>query len=204
MNLPSRRQLGATTLVIAAVGAFLVPFLMHSNARPTSPTAPGGGNNNTNGGGTTPTTPTTPSGDKDKSASGDTGSTGNNDHGEHSGDTGESGSSEKCTATQSSQSNQSNDSKIQDGQTGDHKTGNSDQLDPHGSGKHNTDALGLMKNKLDTTVALVRSMGAHNPAFHLQHDTDTDNEAGHSQTHVTHSSVDNDSSCDATDTEKDD
>src|SRR3989442_15747060 len=54
MIVPSRRTLGAAALIAAGIGAFLVPFLLHSpSTQGTSPTptTPGSGKN-----------PTTPSG----------------------------------------------------------------------------------------------------------------------------------------------
>src|SRR5256885_15688474 len=55
MIVPSRRTLGAAALIAAGIGAFLVPFLLHSpSTQSTSPTptTPGNGGKN----------PTTPSG----------------------------------------------------------------------------------------------------------------------------------------------
>ena len=52
MILPNRRRLGAIALVVAGVGAFLVPFLIHGPALQA--------NTNGNGGGTTPPTKTSP------------------------------------------------------------------------------------------------------------------------------------------------
>ena len=52
MILPDRRRLGAIALVVAGVGAFLAPFLIHGPALQA--------NSNGNGGGTTPPTKTTP------------------------------------------------------------------------------------------------------------------------------------------------
>jgi hypothetical protein len=70
----------------------------------------------------------------------------------------------------------------------------------HDANSHGN-AWGVIKNKLDTTAAAIKAMGTHDPAFHLHHDTDTDNEAsegahGHSQ-----HSADPDSSCAAGDEE---
>src|SRR2546426_8130182 len=65
MIVPSRRTFGAAALIAAGIGAFLVPFLLHSpSTQGTSPTptTPGGGGKN----------PTTPSG----SSGGDNGSSG--------------------------------------------------------------------------------------------------------------------------------
>src|SRR3989442_7998383 len=65
MIVPSRRTFGAAALIAAGIGAFLVPFLLHSpSTQGTSPTptTPGGGGKN----------PTTPSGSSggDNSSSG--------------------------------------------------------------------------------------------------------------------------------------
>src|SRR2546421_12048584 len=65
MIVPSRRTLGAAALIAAGIGAFLVPFLLHSpSTQGTSPTptTPGSGGKN----------PTTPSGSSggDNSSSG--------------------------------------------------------------------------------------------------------------------------------------
>jgi Bacterial Ig-like domain (group 3) len=65
----------------------------------------------------------------------------------------------------------------------------------NGNGEHNGNAYGVLKNKLDTTVALVKSMGTHDPAYHLHHDTDTDNEAAHGHHSSTSDPTGNDSSC---------
>jgi hypothetical protein len=61
MIIPSRRKLGAAALIIAGIGAFLVPFLMHSpSTQGTSSNNNNGGTNPNNGSHTTTTTPTTP------------------------------------------------------------------------------------------------------------------------------------------------
>src|SRR5438876_7456522 len=69
MIVPSRRTLGAAALIAAGIGAFLVPFLLHSpSTRSTSPTptTPGNGGKN----------PTTPSGSSGGDNSGNGGSGG--------------------------------------------------------------------------------------------------------------------------------
>ncbi|MBO0887579.1 hypothetical protein J2P12_00610 [Candidatus Bathyarchaeota archaeon] len=63
--------------------------------------------------------------------------------------------------------------------------------DPNSHGN----AWGVIKNKLDTTVAAVKAMGTRDPAFHLHHDTDTDNAASHAAHGHSHNSSDPDSSC---------
>src|SRR2546428_8033119 len=58
MIVPSRRTLGAAALIAAGIGAFLVPFLLHSpSTQSTSPTPTTPGN-----GGKNPTTPSGSSG----------------------------------------------------------------------------------------------------------------------------------------------
>src|SRR5256885_3625002 len=58
MIVPSRRTLGAAALIAAGIGAFLVPFLLHSpSTQGTSPTPTTPGN-----GGKNPTTPSGSSG----------------------------------------------------------------------------------------------------------------------------------------------
>src|SRR5437660_10519575 len=65
MIVPSRRTLGAAALIAAGIGAFLVPFLLHSpSTQSTSPTPTTPGN-----GGKNPTTPSGSSGG-DNSGSG--------------------------------------------------------------------------------------------------------------------------------------
>src|SRR3989442_10273554 len=69
MIVPSRRTLGAAALIAAGIGAFLVPFLLHSpSTQGTSPTptTPGSGDKN----------PTTPSGSSGGDNSGNGGSCG--------------------------------------------------------------------------------------------------------------------------------
>src|SRR5947208_14087622 len=69
MIVPSRRTLGAAALIAAGIGAFLVPFLLHSpSTQSTSPTptTPGNGGKN----------PTTPAGSSGGDNSGNGGSCG--------------------------------------------------------------------------------------------------------------------------------
>src|SRR2546426_11481345 len=117
MIVPSRRTLGAAALIAAGIGAFLVPFLLHSpSTQSTSPTptTPGNGGKN----------PTTPSG----SSGGDNSSSGGS-----------------CGEAKSHEPN------------------------PHNKGKNKkkANAFRLFKNKNDTTIALMKSLGKSNPAFHL-------------------------------------
>ena len=97
MNIPSRRKLAAAALVIAGLGAFLVPFLLHGPSTQATPnnggTPPGGSgsNNNRNPGGTTTSTnPTSPSGDTSNTNTGTCASTDPADPG-HSNGHGKSG-----------------------------------------------------------------------------------------------------------------
>lgn len=69
-----------------------------------------------------------------------------------------------------------------------------------GNGNGIGNAYGVMKNKLQTTVALVKAMGGSNPAFHLHHDTDSDNDTTHGHSGV-HGHGDHDSSCAAAEEE---
>ena len=57
MMIPSRRKLGAAALIIAGIGAFLVPFLLHSPS-PQGTSSNNGGTNPNNGSHTTTPTPT--------------------------------------------------------------------------------------------------------------------------------------------------
>src|SRR3989442_12888728 len=69
MIVPSRRTFGAAALIAAGIGAFLVPFLLHSpSTQGTSPTptTPGGGGKN-------PTTPSGSSGGDNSSSGGSCG-----------------------------------------------------------------------------------------------------------------------------------
>ncbi len=143
MILPSRRRLGAVALIVAGLGAFLVPFLLHSpSPQGTSPT---------------------PTGAKDNTSSSIACSPSNGN--------GNGGGNGNC--------------------------GEAISPDPghdKGNGKDNGNAYGLIKNKMDTTVALMKAMGKSNPAFHLHHDTDTDNDEAHGSKSI-HNPGDHDSSC---------
>ena len=58
MDSSAKRKVGAIALIVAGIGAFLVPFLLHGPALQASSTNGGntnGNNNNNNGGGTTTT-----------------------------------------------------------------------------------------------------------------------------------------------------
>lgn len=172
MMIPSRRKLGAAALIIAGIGAFLVPFLLHS------PTTQGtssnnGGTNPNSGGHTTPpttTTPTTPKSPGTKDESG-------KDTGDSGGDSDDSGGSTSGTGTCSADI-------AKDPSPAD-----------NGEGKHNGNAWGVLKNQMDTTVAAVKAMGTHNAAFQLHHDTKTDNDTVKAHHTGSGDSNENDSSC---------
>ena len=165
MIIPSRRKLGAAALIIAGIGAFLVPFLLHS------PTTQGTSSNN-NGSHTTTTTtpnPTTPAGTNGGGNSNSGGSGGSSDNSR-----GSTGSTGTCSQD-----------KAKDPSPAD-----------NGDGQHKGNAFGVLKNQMDTTVALVKAMGTHNAAFHSHHDTKTDNDTVHAHHHASsESSNDHDSSC---------
>jgi hypothetical protein len=165
MIIPSRRKLGAAALIIAGIGAFLVPFLLHS------PTTQGTSSNN-NGSHTTTTTttpnPTTPAG---------TNGGGNSNSGGSGGSSDNSGGSTGSTGTCS-------EDKAKDPSPAD-----------NGDGQHKGNAWGVLKNQMDTTVAAVKAMGTHNSAFHSHHDTKTDNDTVKVHNASSASSNDHDSSC---------
>jgi hypothetical protein len=170
MIIPSRRKLGAAALIIAGIGAFLVPFLLHS------PTTQGTSNNNNNGSHTTTTTtnPTNPT----------TTTTTNPTTPSTTGDNGNTGT---CADENSSHSDtdSTNDLSV-----------SHNAKDASDSSKTNPGhAYGLLKNQLDTTVSLVKSMGTHNSAFHSHHDTKTDNDTVKVHNASSASSNDHDSSC---------
>jgi hypothetical protein len=153
MMIPSRRKLGAVALIAAGIGAFLVPFLLHS------PTTQGtssnnGGTNPNSGGHVTPPTTTTPT----PTTTANPGTT---------------NSKGPCS-----------EDKAKDPSPGD-----------NGEGKHKGNAFGVLKNQMDTTVALVKAMGTHNAAFHSHHDTKTDNDTVHTHNASSENSNDQDSSC---------
>ena len=173
MIIPSRRKLGAAALIIAGIGAFLVPFLLHS------PTTQGtssnnGGTNPNSGSHTTPpttTTPTTtPTGPGTNDGSG-------KDKGSSGGTSDDSGGDTSGTGTCSAD-------KAKDPSPAD-----------NGEGKHNGNGWGVLKNQMDTTVAAVKAMGTHNAAFQLHHDTKTDNDTVKAHHTGSGDSNENDSSC---------
>jgi hypothetical protein len=166
MMIPSRRKLGAVALIAAGIGAFLVPFLLHSPTTQGTSSNNGGTNPNSGGHVTPPTTTTpTPTTSTNSGACSDE----NSDHNEDVSDQANNDLSVSHDAKGSAASHNSN--------------GN------HGN------AYGLMKNQLDKTVALVKTMGTHNGAFHSHHDTKTDNDTVHTHHASSESSNDHDSSC---------
>ena len=148
--IPSRRKLGATALIIAGIGAFLVPFLLHSPSTQGTSSNNGGTNPN-NGSHTTPPTPTT-----------------------------------RTTPTPTTPANP--------GTCSEDKAKDPSPAD-NGEGQHKGNAWGVLKNQMDTTVALVKAMGTHNTAFHSHHDTKTDNDTVKAHHADVDGSNDHDSSC---------
>jgi len=57
MDSSTKRKVGAIALIVAGIGAFLVPFLLHGPALQASSSNGGNTNGNNNNGGTTTTTP---------------------------------------------------------------------------------------------------------------------------------------------------
>ncbi len=169
MIIPSRRKLGAAALIIAGIGAFLVPFLLHS------PTTQGTSNNNNNNGSHTTTT-TTPNPTNPTTTTTTTTTP-----------TGDSGSTGTCADENSSHSDTDSTTDLSVSHTGKDASDSSKTIPGH--------AYGLVKNQLDTTVALVKSMGTHNSAFHSHHDTKTDNDTVKVHNASSASSNDHDSSC---------
>jgi hypothetical protein len=182
MMIPSRRKLGAAALIIAGIGAFLVPFLLHSPSTQGTSSNNGGTNPN-NGTHTTtptPTTPTTPT------------NPGTNDNGKGKGGSGDTTETPgTCADENSSHSNVSDQANDASDLSASHTAKDSSDNSKTNHGH----AYGLLKNSLDTTVALVKSMGNHNTAFQTHHDTKTDNDTVHTEQASSASSNDHDSSC---------
>ena len=180
--IPSRRKLGAAALIIAGISAFLVPFLLHS------PTTQGtssnnGGTNPNNGSHTTtptPTTPTTPT------------NPGTKDNGK---DQGGSGDTTDTPGTCADENSNHGDVADQANDASDLSASHTAKDSADNSKANHGHAYGLLKDQLDTTVALVKAMGTHNAAFHSHHDTKTDNETVHTTQASSERSNDHDSSC---------
>ncbi len=238
MILPTRRRLGAVALIVAGLGAFLVPFLLHSpSPQGTSPTPTGAKDNTSSSiacspstiamGGTSSCTASVPdtttasnvptgtvsfassnpgvgtvsascslsagkcTADFTSVATGTATITGT--YGGDSSHNGSSGSSNVIIATHTGNGNGNGNGNG----GGNGNCGEAISPDPghdKGNGKDNGNAFGLVKNKMDTTVALMKAMGKSNPAFHLHHDTDTDNDEAHGSKSI-HNPGDHDSSC---------
>ena len=118
-------------------------------------------------------------------------------YGGDSGHNGSSGSSNVVIATQSSGNNNRGGSGGSTGNTGTCSEDKAKDPNPadNGEGKHKGNAWGVLKNQMDTTVALVKAMGTHNAAFHSHHDTKTDNDTVHTEHGSSENSNDHDSSC---------
>jgi hypothetical protein len=173
MMIPSRRKLGAVALIAAGIGAFLVPFLLHSPTTQGTSSNNGGTNPNSGGHVTPPTTTTpTPTTPTNSGACSDE----NSDHNEDVSD-----------QANGANTNDNNELSVS------HNA--KDSAASHNSNGNHGNAYGLMKNQLDKTVALVKTMGTHNGAFHSHHDTKTDNDMVHTHNASSESSNDHDSSC---------
>lgn len=196
MNIPSRRKLGAIALILAGIAAVGVPlYLYHGGSSPQgtspNPTTTTGNNNNNNGNTASNTNHNTNTNSNTGHSPGNGGDSGSNT-GEH--DEG-SGSSNSCSDPKSTDSDPSGASS---------HTQSKDNDNDQGKENHNGNAFGVLKNKMDTTVALVKSMGAHNSAFHEHHDTKTDNHTVHDEPEgVGHDSISHDPSCDSSEDDND-
>lgn len=170
MNIPSRRKLGAIALILAGIAAVGVPLYLWHSASPqgTSPN-PGTTSGNNNGG----------------SNAGNTNPNPNTNTNSNSGSGGSKSNTCSETKSKSSHDSDSSDPTTQTSATGKDKD----------NGKHNGNVYGLIAKQMDTTVALVKSMGTHNSAFHQHHDTKTDNDTVHDPQGADHGSNDHDSSC---------
>ena len=182
----TKRRIGAIALIVAGIGAFLVPFLLHS------PT-PQGTSTNSNGGGTTKTTTPNPT----TSPTTTPGTRG--EHGSGGAETGDDSSSE-CNDSASHNSKGSDDTGDSDKSQKDHQIGSI-----NGKGDQHGNAFGLLKNKMDITISQVKAMSSHNNAFEDHHSTDTDNHTVHGHTHTPDSddSESSGSACTETETEDD-
>ena len=195
MMIPSIRKLGAAALIIAGISAFLVPFLLHSpTTQGTSSNNNNGGTNPNNGSHTTPPTTTTPS--TTTPGTGDDKGSGGSDEG--------SGSTTTCTGDNSSHSDAPDKTDKTSSTDSDSSVSDDAKDTSVSSSIIHGHAYGLLKNQLDTTVALVKSMGTHNVAFHSHHDTKTDNDTVKVHNASSESSKDNDSSCAETEETNDD
>jgi hypothetical protein len=183
MNLPGRKKLGIAAIIATALVGVAVPFVFLHGTSPqgTNPTTTTGGNNGNSGSKTAP------------GSGGSNGGSGNNGNSgtSSSGSTDSSGGSNSGSISGSS-SGSSGTSSCNETKTHGHDHDSDPQT--NGNGEHNGNAYGVLKNQLGTTVALVKAMGAQDPAYHLHHDTDTDNDTAHGP-HFIHDSSDHDSSC---------
>jgi hypothetical protein len=179
MILSGKRKLGIAALVVAGLVAVAVPFIFLHGTSPqgTNPNPPTTSGNNGN------------NGSKASPGSGNNGGGGGNSNTGSSG--GSTGDSSGSSGSNSGGSSGGSSWSCNETKTHDHDS------DPHtnGNGEHNGNAYGVLKNKLDTTVALVKAMGIHDPAYHLHHDTDTDNDTIHGPHNISHDPADHDSSC---------
>ena len=178
MKIPSRRKLGAIALIVAGIVAVGVPFFLLHSASPQ---------------GTSPS-PTTTSGNNN---GGSSSSTASNLHG---GNPGSSTCTQDCSTTGSGSNTNSGSGGSGSNSCSDNKSKHSGSGDESSDVKAagNGNAYGMLKNQLDTTVALVKSMGVHDSAFHQHHDTKTDNHTVHDPEGVGHDSDNDDQHCTST------
>ena len=236
MILPSRRRLGAVALIVAGLGAFLVPFLLHSpSPQGTSPTPTGAKDNTSSSiacspstiamGGTSSCTASVPDTTTASNVPTGTVSFASSNPGvgtvsascslsagkctadftsvaigtatitgTYGGDSSHNGSSGSSTVVIATHTGNGNGNGNGDGNGNCGEAISPDPGHDKGNGKDNGNAFGLVKNKMDTTVALMKAMGKSNPAFHLHHDTDTENDKTHHSIAI-HDPGDHDSSC---------
>lgn len=190
MKIPSRRKLAAIALIVAGIVAVGVPFFLMHSASPqgTSP-SPTTTSGNNNGGSSSSTTSNlhggTPGSTTCTQDCSTTGSGSDSNSGSGSGSGGSGGNS--CSDSKSHGSGSGDESS-------DVKAGGKD----NDNGKQNGNAFRVLKNQLDTTIALAKSMGVHNSAFHQQHDTKTDNHTIHDPEGAAHDSDNDDQPCTST------
>lgn len=175
MNLPGKKKLGIATLIVAGLIAVAVPlmFLHGTSPQGTSPNPTTTTGNNGNSG--------------SKASSGSSGGTSGSNTGNNGGSGGSNGGTSDSGGG-SGETSACNETKTHD------PPADSDPATKSHDG-NNGNAYGLIKNRLDTTVALVKSMGTHDSAYHLHHDTDTDNDTVHAHHNALHDPTDHDSSC---------
>ena len=181
MDSSTKRKVGAIALIVAGIGAFLVPFLLHSPGLQASNN--GGGNtnsNNNNGGNTSNTGNTCTSNCTPPSTCTTNCSTDTNPGGPGSG---------PCTADPSKDSgdNDNQGKHLAKGQDGDQ--GNEGKHLALGHSNQNSQVASLVGK----AQGFMHALGKHNPQHDATHSTKTDNDTV--KNHTAHS--DNDDGTDA-------